>query len=99
MTIMEGEWQQAAQHGIGAVTKSFYPNLQVGSRKRVRLILMWAFETSVTKRAVTPFLTKLHIQIPPKNVLLTGDQALKYMSLRGLFSFKVAQSPLLYGSR
>jgi len=45
---MERECQQTGQHGIGAVAKSLHPNLQVGRRKRVRLSLMWAFETSVT---------------------------------------------------
>ena len=96
MTIMGREWQQTGQHGIKAVAKSFHPNLQVGSRWRVRLSLVWAFETPMTTPAVTPFLTKLHIQILPQTVLLTRDQALKCMSLWALFFLNVPQPPLLY---
>lgn len=78
-----GKWQQAGIHGTGAVAKILYPNQQVGGGERETGP---CYGSCNLKASDIPSTTRPHL-ILLQTVLLTRDQAFKYMKLRESFSF------------
>ena len=80
-------WCKSDRHVTRAVAESFTSYSKgTKQRKRGRLGLEWAFESSKPTPSDTPTPIRLHLLIFP-TVPLSGDQAFKYMSLEGPISF------------